>query len=93
MSLSCPRAGITAFAEFMTGVGTPLINSTGHLLANASREGGTAGGHVIGAAHAPGVGVDLHRQAAGHMSTRVIQFVCREVNPERRATRPAGLAS
>ena len=79
-------AGVAAFFKLATGRRTPLINATTHLLSQGASERGTAGGHMVGSAHACGATGDIDRQATGHAPIVRVEFANGEVHPETGAT-------
>ncbi len=72
MPCPCALAGVAAGLQFAAGVGSPLVDDAGGLLANVAGECRAARAGMVGAAHAAGVRRHLHGQASGHASAVVL---------------------
>jgi hypothetical protein len=79
-------AGIRTFGEFVTRIGTPLVNAAADTLSNLTRQCCASNGHVIGASHAADAVVDWGDQATGDRPAVDVQFKYRKINAKAGAT-------
>lgn len=71
----CPVAGIVAGFEFTAWRGAPFVDAAGHLFSDLAGEGGTTQRHMVGATHAAGAAIHLHRQSGRHLASGLIKLI------------------